>query len=152
VRSLLAAIVALAAAGCGPDSKCHMPIDWKPCAGQTAQPGSSGTPPTILELSLPTCAYVDTPTATGTLRVTDPDGDAQVLKLTLFDGARENEAEIQLDDAARSGNEWTGQFVVAITGSSGGKVMEGSSDLHAKVTDRAGAQSVPFCNSIAIVR
>ena len=30
--------------------------------------------------------------------------------------------------------------------------MEGSDDVRMKVTDLAGGQSVPFCNSIAIVR
>src|SRR5205823_11452500 len=109
-------------------------------------------PPTIVQLSIPTCAYLSAPSVTGSLHVTDPDGDAQVLKFALYTGMHNNEAELQLDDAGRSGNDWTGEFTFALSGASGGMLMEGSSDIRAKVTDRAGAQSVPFCNSVAIVR
>ena len=151
VRLLAASLVALAAAGCV-DSKCHMPSDWKPCPGEPAQPGASGTPPTIVQLSLPTCAPISAPLVTGTLRVSDPDGDAQVLKATFFTGMRNNEAEVQLDDAERSGGDWSGSFGIIIQGSGGSMLTEGSDDVVMKVTDRAGGQSVPFCNSIAIVR
>jgi hypothetical protein len=152
VRLLVASAVVLVAAGCVDQSKCHMPSDWKPCAGQTAQPGASGTPPMIVQLSLPTCAYLDSPLVTGTLRVDDPDADQQVLKATFFTGARNNEDELQLDDAGRSGNEWSGNLSVVLQGAMGGMLMEGSDDVVMKVTDRAGGQSAPFCNSIAIVR
>lgn len=142
----------LAAAGCVDTSKCHAPSDWKPCAGETAEPGSSGMPPTIVQLSMPTCGYVDSPTVKGTLHVTDPDGDAQVVKSTLFMGARSNEAEVQLDDAGRNGNEWSGDLLLSIMTAAGGMAMQGTSDVRVKVTDRAGGQSVPYCNSIALVR
>ena len=153
VRLLAAsAVAALAAAGCVDQSKCHMPSDWKPCEGQTAQAGASGSPPMIVQLSLPTCAYLDSPVVTGTLRADDPDADQQVLKATLYTGQRNSEAEVQLDAADLSGNEWSGTVAVAVQGSMGGMLMEGSSDVIMKVTDRAGGQSAPFCNSIAIVR
>jgi hypothetical protein len=151
VRLLAASFVALAA-GCVDTAKCHMPTDWKPCAGETAQPGASGTPPTIVELSLPTCAALASPLIMGTLRVSDPDGDAQVLKATFFTGMRNNEDELQLDDSGRNGNEWSGNFSVVLQGPGGGMLMEGSDDVVMKVTDRAGAQSVPMCSSVAIVR
>jgi hypothetical protein len=151
VRAACIVIVVLGC-GCVDTSKCHAPSDWKPCAGESAQPGASGTPPSIIELSLPTCAYVDSPTVMGTLRVTDPDGDAQVLKATFYTGMRNNEDELELDDAERSGNEWSGPFAVVLQGAAGGMLMEGSDDVRMKVTDRAGGQSVPFCNAIALVR
>ncbi len=151
VRLLAALAAAFIAAGCADSAACHMPTAWKPCAGEVAQPGASGSPPSIVDLSLPTCAYLDAPLVTGTMRVTDPDGDAQVLKATFFTGTRNNESELQLDDADRSGNDWSGTFSVVIVGASGGMVMEGSDDVRIKVTDRAGAQSVPYCSSIAIV-
>src|SRR5215471_12773446 len=103
-----------------------MPSNWKPCSGQPAEPGASGTPPSITQLSLPTCATINSPLVTGTLSVTDPDGDAQVLKATFFTGARNNEDEVQLDDAGRSGNDWSGSFAVVIQGAGGGMLMEGS--------------------------
>jgi hypothetical protein len=152
VRLFAASAVLVAAAGCVDQSKCHTPSDWKPCEGQTAQPGASGLPPMIVQLSLPTCAYLDSPTVTGTLRVDDPDADQQVLKATFYTGMRNNEDELQLDDAERSGNEWSGSFSVVLQGAGGAMLMEGSDDVIMKVTDRAGGQSAPFCNSIAIVR
>jgi hypothetical protein len=152
VRLFAASVLAFAAGGCVDTSKCHTPTDWKPCAGQTAQAGASGSPPMIVQLSLPTCAYLDTPLVTGTLRVDDPDADQQVVKATFFTGMRNNENELELDDAGRSGNEWSGNFSVVLQGGGGGMLMEGSDDVVIKVTDRAGAQSAPFCNSIAIVR
>src|SRR4051812_174849 len=100
VRLLAASFVALAA-GCVDTARCHMPTDWKPCAGESAQPGASGTPPAIVELSLPTCANLASPLIMGTLRVSDPDGDAQVLKATFFTGMRNNEDELELDDSGR---------------------------------------------------
>jgi hypothetical protein len=152
VRLFVCAWAALAAAGCVDTKQCHMAVDWKPCPGATAQAGASGTPPSIVELSLPTCAFVDAPMVTGTLRVTDPDGDAQVAKATLYSGMRASEDELQLDDAGRNGNDWSGGLVVTLQSAGGGMVMESSDDVVIKVTDRAGAQSVPYCNSIALVR
>ena len=152
VRLLVCSWAALVAAGCVDTKQCHLAVDWKPCPGEPAQAGASGTPPSIVQLSLPTCAFLDAPTVTGTLRVTDPDGDAQVVKATLYTGMRANEDELQLDDAGRSGNDWSGGLVVALQSSGGGMAMESSDDVVIKVTDRAGAQSVPFCNSIALVR
>jgi len=152
VRLLVCSWAALVLAGCVDTKQCHMAVDWKPCPGETAQAGASGTPPSIVELSLPTCAFVDAPVVMGTLRVTDPDGDAQIVKATFYTGMRNNEDELQLDDAGRSGNDWSGSFSVALQGAGGAMVMEGSDDVVIKVTDRAGAQSVPYCNSIALVR
>lgn len=152
VRLLVCSLAAFAVAGCVDANKCKMPVDWKPCPGQPAQAGASGSPPSIVELSLPTCATLDAPTVTGSLHVTDPDGDAQVLKATFYTGMRNNEAEVQLDDASRTGNDWSGSFGLALAGANGGMLMEGSDDVVMKVTDRAGAQSVPFCNSIALIR
>jgi hypothetical protein len=152
VRLFVCAWAALAAAGCVDTKQCHMAVDWKPGPGATAQAGASGTPPSIVELALPTCAFVDAPMVTGTLRVTDPDGDAQVAKATLYSGMRASEDELQLDDAGRNGNDWSGGLVVTLQSAGGGMVMESSDDVVIKVTDRAGAQSVPYCNSIALVR
>ena len=152
MRLLVCSWAALVLAGCVDTKQCHMAVDWKPCPGETAQAGASGTPPSIVELSLPTCAFVDAPVVMGTLRVTDPDGDAQIVKATFYTGMRNNEDELQLDDAGRSGNDWSGSFSVALQGAGGAMVMEGSDDVVIKVTDRAGAQSVPYCNSIALVR
>lgn len=147
---MLAAV--LAAAGCVDTKTCHLPSAWKPCAGQVAQPGASGTPPSIVDLSAPTCASVDAPMVMGTLQATDPDGDAQVLKATSSQGGvRTMESELELDDASRSGNDWSGNFTLVLSMSSG-MLMESSIDVVMKVTDRAGAQSVPYCNTIALVR
>ncbi|MGZ3442712.1 MAG: hypothetical protein ACXVDD_24490, partial [Polyangia bacterium] len=149
----LAAVLAaaLAAAGCVDTKACHEPTAWKPCAGEAAQPGASGTPPSIVALSLPTCAYKDAPLVSGTVQINDPDGDMQVLKATSFQGARTNESELQLDDARRSGSDWSGSFEMAV-GSMSGTLMEGDISVVMKVSDRAGAQSVPYCNTITVVR
>jgi hypothetical protein len=152
LSSVLAPLASLALVGCVDTRTCHTASAWKPCPGQTAQPGASGTPPTIVALSLPTCAYLDTPQVMGMLHVSDPDGDAQVVKATFFTGARSNESEVQLPDSGRSGNEWSGTLSLTLVGGNGGMLMEGSNDVVVKVTDRAGGQSVPFCNSIAVVR
>jgi hypothetical protein len=89
----------------------------------------------------------------GSLHVSDPDGDAQLIRAAIYTGGtRGNEVDIELDDAGRSGSEWTGQVTLTISSGSGGMLMEGTSDVRVKVTDRAGAQSAPFCNSIALVR
>jgi hypothetical protein len=152
VRLVAMLAAALAVAGCVDTKTCHVPSAWKPCAGETAEPGASGTPPSIVELSLPTCAYLTAPLVTGTLHATDPDGDVQVLKATSFQGARTMESELELDDLDRSGNDWSGDFTISVTMSSGTTPMESSVDVVMKVTDRAGAQSVPFCNTIALVR
>jgi hypothetical protein len=152
LSTLAAAAALLGAAGCVDTKACHNAIVWKPCAGEAAEAGASGTPPSITDLELPTCAYLDSPTVSGTLEVTDPDGDAQVAKATFAQGVRTNESEAELDDAERSGNDWSGPFAVVVVGSSGGMLMEGTYDARVKVTDRAGGQSVPFCNSIALVR
>jgi hypothetical protein len=150
LAAMLAA--ALTAAGCVDTKTCHQPSAWKACAGEPAQPGASGSPPSIVELSVVTCTYKDAPLVSGTLHVTDPDGDAQVLKVTSIQGVRTNESEVQLDDLDRNGNEWSGSFDIQTVSQSSGMLMEGDIDVVMKVTDRAGAQSVPFCNTIAIVR
>jgi hypothetical protein len=147
--ALFAAALCLAA--CVDTKTCHMPSQWKPCAGQSAQPGASGAPPSIVELSIPTCAYKDAPIVSGTARISDPDGDAQVLKATSFQGMRNAESELELDDVRRSGNDWAGDFAVAVAGMDT-MLMEGDIDVVMKVADRAGAQSVPYCNTVSIVR
>lgn len=152
VRQAALIAAAVAALGCVDTRTCHVPSAWKPCAGQSAQPGSSGTPPSIVELSVATCAYQSSPLVMGTLHANDPDGDVQLLKATSFQGVRTKESELPLDDVNRSGNDWSGSFTLDIVSVSSGMLMEGSNDVVMKVTDRAGAQSVPYCNTIAIVR
>lgn len=155
MRSLFpfaAAAVLLGTAGCVDTRACHTATVWKPCAGATAEAGASGTPPSITDLEMPTCAYLDSPTVSGTLTVSDPDGDAQVVKATFSQGVRTNESEAELDDAERNGNDWSGPFAIVVTGAMGGMLMEGTYDARIKVTDLAGGQSVPFCNSVSIVR
>jgi hypothetical protein len=138
-------------AACVDTNKCHMPSDWKPCSGEMAQPGAGGTPPTIVSLSMPTCAYVDTPSASGALHVSDPEGDAQVVKATFYAGARVNESEVQLPDAGRSGNDWTGMLTLTVPGTMQVQ-MPRSLDVRIKVTDRAGNQSAPVCNTFSLVQ
>jgi hypothetical protein len=149
---LVALVAAAAAAGCVDTRVCHTPSPWKVCAGTSAQPGASGTPPAILELSVATCAYKASPAVMGSMRATDPDGDVQVLKATSFQGVRTHESELLLDDGGRSGNDWSGSFTLAVVDSGSGMLMEGTTDVVMKAADRAGAQSVPYCNSITIVR
>lgn len=151
MRLFVTFVAALSAAGCVDTKACHNATAWKPCSGETAQPGDSGTPPTIVDLVLPTCVDLTSPTVMGTLHVTDPDGDAQVAKATFYSGVRNNESEFQLDDAERSGNDWQGNFALVITGPNGGMLMQGTDDVRVKVTDRAGGQSAPFCNSISVL-
>ena len=146
---LFAALVGTA--GCIDTKACHNATAWKPCAGEIAQPGGGGAPPSIVELSLPTCAYAEDPKALGTMRVTDPDGDAQVMKATFAIGARVNEDEAYLADAGRSGNDWSGPVGVGVA-SMGGAATEGTRDVRIKVTDRAGGQSVPYCNTLTVVK
>jgi hypothetical protein len=152
VRCLPALVIVFVAAGCVDTKVCHTPIVWKPCAGQSAQPGSSGSPPSIVELSLPTCAYVDTPIAAGSLKVTDPDSDAAVVKSTFSAGARLDESELVLDDMHRSDTDWSDDFSLTIAAGSGGMLTEMTEDVSVKVVDTAGAQSIPFCHSISLVR
>jgi hypothetical protein len=142
-------LMALVAAGCVDATKCHMPSAWQPCAGGVAEPGASGTPPTIAMLSLPTCAYVATPQVSGTLHVTDPDSDAQIVKITISQGPRLGETEVALPDAGRSGTDWTGALSVAIPMPMALQ-QQSSYDVSIKVTDRAGGQSAPVCDSITL--
>jgi len=152
VRPACIVLVALAASGCVDTTRCHTPVDWKPCAGDVAEPGSSGSPPTIVQLTIPSCGYLDSPMVMGSLHISDPDGDAQMIRAAIYtSGLHGNEVDIDLDDAGRNGNEWMGTLTLSITGASGGMAMEGSSDVRVKVTDRAGGQSVSFCNSVALV-
>ncbi len=142
-----------ALAGCVDTTHCHMATDWKPCAGEVAQPGASGTPPGIVELSLPTCAYLDDPTLSGTLHVTDPDGDAQTVKAAFYAGMRLDEVDVTLPDSGRSGTEWTGTVVLSTVANGGtAPMMQETDDVIIKVTDRAGGQSVPFCGSFSLVQ
>jgi hypothetical protein len=149
---ILALAALLAAAGCVNTKTCHNPVAWKPCPNTSAQPGASGTPPAIVELDLPTCAYIDTPVVTGTLHATDPDGDIGTLKATAFQGKRVNESELSLDPASLTGTEWVGDFSLTLVDMSSGMLMESTDDVVVKVVDAAGAQSVPYCNTISAVR
>jgi hypothetical protein len=149
VRVLL--LAALILAGCIDTKKCHDPTAWKVCAGESAQPGGGGTPPAILELTLPTCTFAEEPTVVGTMHATDPDGDVQVIKATFAVGPRINESEVFLPDAGRAGTEWSGAVGIAVM-TSGGTVSEGTRDVRVKVTDAAGAQSVPYCNTLTVVK
>jgi hypothetical protein len=144
----------LCAAGCVDTNKCHMATAWLPCAGETAQPGASGTPPTIVELALPTCGFVDSPTVTGTIHVSDPDADSQLVKITFFAGKRVNEIELPIAAANAAMTDWSDALSVAVGAESGGGGMstEGTFDVRIKVTDRAGNQSQPYCGSIALLR
>lgn len=149
---VLAAAAALGCAGCVDTKGCHMAHDWKPCANTHAEPGAGGTPPAIVELSLPTCAFVDSPSMTGTLHVTDPDFDAQVVDVTFYVGARTSVSQLQLADAGRAGSEWTGTLTIEAVSQAGGAAMEGTSDVRVKVTDLAGNQSVPYCGTFTLLR
>jgi hypothetical protein len=145
-------VLPLFSLGCVDLGKCYMPTYWKPCPGETAQLGSSGSPPTIVELALPTCTSINAPTLQGTLHVTDPDGDAQVLKATFTAGSRLNESEAQLSDLNRSGSEWSGGVAIVVTSTGGSTPMESTDEVRMKVTDVQGGQSVPFCDTLSLVR
>jgi hypothetical protein len=146
------ALAALCLAGCIDTQKCHQPSDWKPCAGETAQPGASGTPPTVLALSLPTCAFVESPMVLGTLHASDPDADAQVLKASFYVGPRVDESEVQLPASDASAADWTDQIAVTVVRKGGGAPSEGTSDVRIKLTDRAGGQSAPFCGTLTLLK
>ncbi|MDB4970408.1 MAG: hypothetical protein JWN44_6097 [Myxococcales bacterium] len=149
--ALLPTLMMAGGLGCIDTKTCHNPTAWKLCPGESAQPGGGGAPPSIVELALPTCTYAEDATVLGTMRVTDPDGDAAVVKATFFIGARVNESEIALPDSGRAGNEWSGPLGVQIM-SNGGAASEGTRDVKLKVTDRAGAQSAPYCNTLTVVK
>ena len=150
---ILVAVIALGLAGCVDTKTCHNPQSWKPCPNTQAQPGAAGTPPAIVELSLPTCVYVDQPIAHGSLHATDPDGDVAKLVATFYQGARNNESEILLAGTPQSGTELTGDIAVALQGAGGtGTPMESTFDAVIKAVDAQGAQSVPYCNAISAVR
>ena len=138
---------ALLVSGCVDATACHMATDWKPCAGVAAQPGAGGTPPSIVQLTLPTCAFLDSPTVAGMLHVTDPDSDAQVVDATFSAGPRINVSEVQLPDAGRAGTEWTGTLGLKSTAMS-----EGTYDVRIKITDLAGNQSQPYCGTLTMLR
>jgi hypothetical protein len=141
VRALVAASVAVLA-GCADDVKCHTPSSWPPCANATAEPGASGTPPTITSLVVPTCAYTSDPQVAGPLMYMDPDGDAQTVKVSLYVGPRQSESELTLPPKGTSV-----PLTIAIP-----MAMEGSYDVRVKVTDRQGGQSAPVCNTVTIFR
>jgi hypothetical protein len=142
------AVLALPTFGCVDVHRCHDPVPWRVCDGETAQPGASGAPPSILALVLPTCANLDGPTVTGTLHVTDPDSDAQLVKLTVFSGARLSESEAALDDASRTTTDWEGTYALSLPTT---QRREASYQLRLKVTDRAGNQSAPLCSTFTLL-
>jgi hypothetical protein len=149
VRS--AVIAALLVAGCLDTTKCKLPSAWKPCAGENAQPGASGTPPGIASLTLPTCAYVETPTVTGTIHVVDPDADTTLVKASFYIGMRVDEVEVPVPAADAASADWTDTIDVTVM-NSGGTLTEGSRDVRLKITDRAGNQSVPYCNTLSLIK
>lgn len=138
---------ALALAGCVDTTACHMATDWKPCAGEKAQPGAGGTPPSIVALSLPTCAFLDSPTVIGTLHVTDPESDAQTLDATFSAGPRINVSQVQLPDSGRAGTEWSGPLALTSQAKS-----EGTYDVRIKITDVGGNQSLPYCGTLTLLK
>ncbi len=152
MRLLLALLLAAGGAGCVDTRTCHNPQTWKVCPNTVAEPGASGTPPAITSLSLPTCVYLATPIATGTMHVTDPDSDQHLVKATFFAGVRTNESELPLDAAHQSGTEWDGPLNIEIVGAGGGMLMESTDDVVIEVTDAAGGQSVPYCGTMSVVR
>ncbi len=143
-----AAAAGLALTGCVDVHRCHDPVAWRVCDGEAAQPGASGAAPAIVALLLPTCANVDAPTVRGALHVSDPDGDAQLVKVALFAGARVDESEVPLDDAGRAGNDWEGTYELSFAMQ---MRQEKTYQVRLKVTDRAGNQSAPLCAAFSII-
>jgi hypothetical protein len=134
--------------GCVDTNKCGLPQAWQTCAGQTSEEGATGHPPTIVSLSMPTCAYVDNPIITGTLHVSDAEGDEQVAHVTTSQGgARLAEADTQLDKSLQTGNDWTGPLLLTVSGST-----PASFDIRVKVDDVAGGQSIPVCRTVTLVQ
>lgn len=144
--SALVLALALAGAGCVDEKACHMATAWKPCANTKAQPGAGGTPPAITMLSLPTCAFLDSPTVQGTMHVTDPESDAQLVSFTFSAGPRINVSQFQLPDAGRAGTEWDGGIAIMSLAKS-----EGTYDVRIKIDDIAGNQSVPYCGTLTML-
>jgi hypothetical protein len=126
-----------------------MPSEWKPCAGETAEPGASGTPPAITMLAVATCAPLAAPVVYGTMQVTDPDGDAQLMKVGIYAGSRVDGTDVVLSPAGHSGTGWSGD--VDFTVSNMSVMTQASYDVRVKVTDVAGNQSVPMCNTITLL-
>lgn len=148
----LLSLAALLLAGCLDTTKCKMPSSWTPCAGQTAQPGASGTPPAITSLSLPTCAYVENPMVAGPIHVVDPDADTMTLKASFYIGQRVNEVDVPVpfNDAASA--DWIDTVAIKVVESGGGgKLSEGTREVRLKITDKAGNQSVPYCGSLSLI-
>lgn len=134
--------------GCVDLNKCGLQQTWKPCAGETSEPGASGSPPSIVSFVMPTCAYVDAPVLTGTLNVSDADSDEQVAHVTTFQGGvRLAEADTVLDPSLLSGMNWSGPVLLTVAGSS-----PASFDVRVKVDDVAGGQSQPVCNTVSLVQ
>jgi hypothetical protein len=149
MRASVTLVLLLATAGCLDVHRCHDPVAWRVCDGETAQPGASGTAPSIVALVLPTCANLDAPTVSGELHVSDPDGDAQLVKTTLYAGARLGATETPLPDAGRSGNDWSGGYTLA--GPMQQQRQEATYRVRLEVTDRAGNQSAPVCSEFSLI-
>jgi hypothetical protein len=147
-RFAAAAVMAVAVAGCVDVHRCHDPVAWRVCDGESAQPGASGAAPAIVALVLPTCANVNAPTVSGVLHISDADGDAQLVKMSLFAGTRIAESELPLDDAGRTGNDWEGTYELAPPV----QMRQATTyQVRLKVTDRAGNQSAPLCAAFSII-
>ena len=138
-------------AGCLDTNKCKMPSNWSPCAGETVEPGASGTPPGIASLTLPTCAFVENPSVSGPIHVVDPDADTTTLKASFYIGARVDETDVPIPGTDAASADWTDTISITVSDASGGTLMPGSRDVRIKITDRAGNQSIPYCGTLALI-
>jgi hypothetical protein len=134
----------LLVAGCVDTVKCHAPSVWPACSDATAEPGASGMPPVITVLSLPTCAFVEVPSVSGTILITDPDGDVAATKTSIYVGTRQSETDMMLP-AGHMGD-YSGAFSVTVPG------KPGAYDVRVKAVDRAGGQSAPLCNTVTVLQ
>lgn len=142
---LVALALVLVLGGCIDTVKCHAPQPWPACAGSPAEPGATGTPPTIASLMMPTCAFTSSPEVSGPIEIRDADGDIAVVKASFYVGVRLLEMETMLP-ATQMGN-FSGMFGVAVP-----MAAPGAYDIRVKAVDRAGGQSVPLCNTLTILQ
>jgi hypothetical protein len=142
----LVLVMLLLAAGCVDTVKCHTPVAWQPCMGETSEPGASGTPPTITGLMLPTCADQALPSVAGTIAINDLDGDAELIKTSFYVGVRLSETDTMIP-IGHMGQDYSAPFSVVVP-----MAKVGSYDVRVKAVDRAGGQSAPVCNTVTILQ
>ncbi len=133
--------LAILLVGCTPGPACHNPSAWRAC-GDFAQAGSTGTPPSLDAVLLPTCAYVSDPVLRGEIDASDEDGDIARIRVSFYVGPRLDEADYPVSRTGSLAND------AAIT-LGGAKI--GSVDVRLKVTDSEGGQSASACQSVALV-